>query len=175
MKVKNMNMYLRPRVSIGPWMAALALLLTIAVAVMGWMVWRQEADVAALRQKIALVRAATAAKPAPILSKVDIEQRKRWAQLQSERDFAWAPLFNALEAAGNPDIELLEFHPDKPGSTVVLRGEAKDEAALLDFMERLSVNPALKQVFLSHRKSRKRDRLVTVAFELKARLIQSSK
>lgn len=175
MTAKNLSSYLRPRVSVGLPMLLLATLLSTGAAGVLWMALQQNADGAMLSRQIASARAATAVRPLPALSKTEVDQNKRWAELQKERDFAWTPLFNALEAAGNPDIELLEFRPDKPGSTVVLRGEARDEAALLDFMERLAGSPILKRVLLSHRKIRKRDRLVTVAFELKAQLAQTSK
>lgn len=173
MTVKNLVAYTRPRAQVAPWVAVLATLSIVAAAAAGWLVWGQEQAGAALRQQLAVARAATAVKPAPSLSKAEVEQAKRWSELQKERDFDWTRLFNALEMAGGPDIELLEFRPDKTGSTVVLRGEAKDEAALLDFMERLAGSKALKQVFLSHRKIRKRDRLVTLVFEIKASIAGS--
>lgn len=150
---------------------AVAALLTILAAVLVWQLLDQRAAGRVLDRRIAVARAAVAAKkPPPPPNKAETEQNKRWAALRTERAFAWAPLFNALESAGNPDIELLEFHPDKTSSTVLLRGEAKDEAALLDFIDRLSHSPAMRHVYLSHRKLRKRDRLVTLTFELKAEI-----
>ncbi|MYM27959.1 hypothetical protein GTP58_06455 [Duganella sp. CY15W] len=170
MKTRELSAYLRPPTRAGLWMLVVAVLLCAVAAVAFWQVFALDRDDVEVRRQVATLRLATQVKPAPTLSKVEIDQNKRWTELQTERGFAWAPLFNALEAAGNADIELLELHPDKPSASVILRGEAKDEAALLEFMERLARSPALQQVYLSHRKSRKRDRLVTIAFELKAKL-----
>ena len=77
-------------------------------------------------------------------------------------------MFAALEAVGNPDIELLEFQPDKSGQTVLLRGEAKDTNSLIAFVDELATQPAFMRVHLTHQKMKRRDRLVTVVFEVKA-------
>ena len=165
---KSIALYLRPR-SRHVWSGfAGAAVIACGGVCLAWLAAERHTAALTMSRDIAALRAASARKPAPIASKAEADQRKSWGQLKAERDFSWSPLFDALERAGNADIELLEFHPDKPSSTVVLRGEARDEAALLDFIEALSQNPVLQNVHLSHRKNRKRDRLETVSFELKA-------
>ena len=165
---KTMQHYLQPPARF-TWagFGACAALVCCAIGA-GWEARRLFAADAVLAQRIAKVSTETAIAPTPSPSKIEIEHRKRWMELQAERNFAWSPLFVALERAGNTDIELLEFHPDKSNGTVLLRGEAKDEAALLDFVEALALNPVFRHVYLSHQKNRQRDRLITVAFELKA-------
>jgi hypothetical protein len=167
---KTMRDYLRPQARYAWGAYAVAALLTCAAILMGWQAQRLYTEEASLSQGVAKIKSERAVVPLPPPSKSETEQRKRWSELQAERDFAWLPLFAALERAGNPDIELLEFHPDKSNGSVLLRGEAKDEAALLDFIEALALNPVFRNVYLSRQKIRKRDRLVTVAFELKAGL-----
>jgi len=163
--------YLRPPSRASRWMTLLMGLLLAGWTVLAWRILAEHTAEQQVMRNIARVRERlAAAQPPPPPSKTAAEQSKRWADLKAERDFAWAPLFNALERSGNPDIELLEFHPDKMNASVVLRGEAKDEEALLDFVDRLSHSPALVHVYLSHRKLRKRDRLVTLSFEVRAAL-----
>lgn len=114
------------------------------------------------------LRAAQASRPVPKVSRLEAEEQKRWAALKVERDFAWRPLFDALEQATSTDIELLQFQPDKAGERVYLSGEARDEAALAAFLEALSAQATLKNVHLTHQENKARDRLITVLFEIKA-------
>lgn len=120
------------------------------------------------QQQSAALRRAHAPAPVSVPTRTELEEQKRWVALRDERAFAWLPLFAALEQAGNADIELLEFQPDKISRRLVLRGEAKDEAALTDFLEALAGQPVLRNVYLSRRKLKQRDRLVTISFEIKA-------
>ncbi|MCU6501538.1 PilN domain-containing protein [Rugamonas sp. A1-17] len=152
---------------------------TLAATGLGAWVWR---DVMILRaaqvkvqQQSEALRLASVPAPVAARNRAELDEQKRWAALQDERAFAWPPLFAALEQAGNADIELLEFQPDKTSQRLVLRGEAKDEAALSDFLEALSSQPILRNVYLSRRKLKQRDRLVTVFFEIKASMANSAK
>ena len=55
---------------------------------------------------------------------------------------------------------------------MILRGEGRDRLAVIDFLERLSAQPALTGVHLTHQKNTARGALVTVAFEIKATIAQ---
>lgn len=65
-------------------------------------------------------------------------------------------MFAAVERAGNADIELLAFQPDKAGLRIILRGEGKDGLAVVEFIERLGAQKALKEVHLTRQKSARR-------------------
>ncbi len=165
-----MHNYLRPRPRFVPLAIGGALALAALAIYAAGMAVEQHAQLGATEQQAERLRAAQVVRPAPLASKTEVEEQKRWAVFKAERDFSWAPLFNALQVAGNPNIELLEFQPDKAGGRIMLRGEAKDEEALIAFMEVLAAQPLFQNVHLSHRKIKRRDRLVTVAFEIKAAL-----
>ncbi len=170
----NMHNYLRPRPRFVPLAIGGALALAVLAVYAATMAVGQHTQAEAVTQQAERLRAAQVVKPAPVASKSEVEEQKRWAVFKAERDFSWTPLFNALQVAGNPNIELLEFQPDKAGSRIMLRGEAKDEEALISFMETLAAQPLFQNVHLSHRKTKRRDRLVTVAFEIKAAMRRDS-
>ncbi|WP_426337574.1 hypothetical protein ACN9MY_15015 [Pseudoduganella sp. R-31] len=116
------------------------------------------------------LRTANRPKPAPSLSKTQVEDLKRWNVLKAERGFNWEPVFVAVERAGNADIELLAFQPDKPARQLVLRGEAKDGLAVVEFIERLGRQRNLMNVHLTRQKNMQRARMMTIAFEIRATL-----
>ena len=127
------------------------------------------ASEAALEQAEVL-RAARVKRPPPKLSLSDLDLRKRWTAMQAEREFAWKPVFTALERAASPEIELLEFDPDKVSRQLTLSGEARDERALVAFLDALAAQPLFSHVHLTHQQKKVRDRLLTITFELKATL-----
>lgn len=109
-----------------------------------------------------------AVKPVVKKSQGAQEEQKRWASLRAERDFSWAAVFAAVEKAGSADIELLAFKPDKGNRTVLLGGEARDQKALMGFLDALAEQPNLKNVHLTLQQRKKRERIETVVFEVKA-------
>jgi hypothetical protein len=114
------------------------------------------------------MRAAQVVPPPPKLKPGEQEDQKRWAALQHERAFVWPPLFAAIERASSPDIELLEFQPDKESLSLSLQGEARSQQALVDFLAALARQAVLKNVHLTHQQKKQRDRLETVEFEIHA-------
>ncbi|MBJ7311489.1 PilN domain-containing protein [Rugamonas sp. CCM 8940] len=169
-----MHNYLKPRPRFVVLLVGAALVLGILAIYAAAMAVGRHTQADAIVQQAERLRVAQVVKPTPVPSRTELEEQKRWAVFKLERDFSWAPLFNALQVAGNPNIELLEFQPDKAGGRVMLRGEARDEEALIAFMETLAAQPLLRNVHLSHRKIKRRDRLVTVAFEIKAAMRRDS-
>ena len=158
----------RPRWRAALWAAVLALLaLSVALADSAW---QNHMQAKSREEGIARMRMAAQPKPIPKPSRAELEMQKRWANMESERAFAWYPIFRALEAANSEDIELLEFAPDKAGRRLVLRGEARDLAALFAYVRTLSEQPAFRQLYLAHQKVESVGTLTTVAFELRAQL-----
>lgn len=155
-----------------------ARLVLIALALLAASIWlallaRTEHDKAgAWSAQEKTLRSANRPKPAPALSKAQIDDLKRWNALKVERSFNWEPVFVAVERAGNADIELLAFQPDKSARQLVLRGEAKDGLAVVEFIERLGRQKVLADVHLTRQKNMPRVRMTTVAFEIKATLTQ---
>lgn len=158
----------RPRTSPLPWLGAAALLLAAS-----WIsidAHRVGESVLADQQKLAQSRAAVKPPPVQHLSREDRERDKRWAALRIERHFQWYPIFRSLEAASSPDVELLEFAPDKAGKAFTLRGEARDAQALLTYLSSLSGQQAFASVHLSHQFLNQRGAMKVFAFEIKGRL-----
>lgn len=161
------NLMRIPSRAAGAMLAATLLMLAIAVWC-GLLIVQQQTLRDTLRLQSEQLRRATAVKRQPQISRSEQEDLRRWNSLRLERSFTWQPLFSALEAASNPDIELLEFRPDKAGCSVILEGEAKDDSSLVAFIEALAAQPVLKNVHLTHKKAKRRDRLSTLSFSIKA-------
>ncbi len=69
---------------------------------------------------------------------------------------------------GSPDIELLEFQPQKENLRISLQGQARNQQALTLFLEALARQAALKTVHLVHQEKVVRERMETVEFEIHA-------
>lgn len=60
----------------------------------------------------------------------------------------WEDLFQAVESAGNKEIALLALEPDTDKHLLKISGEAKNMAALLDYIKRLEERSAFGTVYL---------------------------
>lgn len=170
----DLNRYLRPAARHTALLAFVALVLLMLAAWSGVRAYAERERAAALRQGVAALRAAAVRPPPPKVSRAELEMQKRWAAMRAERAFDWAPLLSAVERAGDDNIELLGFQPDKAARKVILRGEGRDRLAVVEFLERLSAQPALAGVHLTHQKNTARGGLITVAFEIKATIAQQA-
>lgn len=125
------------------------------------------AQATARNDKLLAIQAASAT---PTTGRAEQDNLKRWTQLKMERDFPWAAVFLAVEKVSNPDVELLEFKPEKLNRKITLGGEARTRKALVAYLEALSKQPALRNVYLVHQQSVQRDALETTGFEIRATL-----
>lgn len=170
MSANHLANYLRPRAQSSRWVSASIVALIAVGTCLCIQAYRlhQVAEQATVRNNKALAAQAVAVVPIP--SRVAQETLKRWAALKVERSFPWPALFLAVERAANVNIELLEFQPDKQNRRIVLRGEARDIKALIVYLDALAAQAVLSNVHLVHQDAIVRDRLETVAFEIKAGL-----
>ena len=168
----NHSNYLQPKGRYAGLLAAVALLLLALAGWLGVQAYAAYERTEALQQRLAVLSAAAQRPAAPAPTRADLDTQKRWNALRAERAFSWTPLLSAVERAGDENIELLGFQPDKTARQVILRGEGRDKLAVIDFLERLSAQPALTGVHLTHQKNTARGALVTVAFEIKATIAQ---
>lgn len=109
--------------------------------------------------------------PKLVVSPRDLEFQKKWSQFNAEREFPWRNLFQAIEKSSNKRIELLEMVPDKNSRLVILRGEAKDLSSLTEFIQKFSDQKGVVGAHLSHQELIVRERLETISFEIKAKLL----
>lgn len=163
----------RPRYVGAAWL--LAFLACGGAAWLAVEAWQQTAQTltaqAALQRLEARRKPVEPAKP----NKTEVELQRRWSALAAERSFNWYPVFLALERAARDDIELLEFLPDKAARRLTLHGEARDSAALTAYLAGLAEQENLQEVYLAHQKNVQRGGLSTIAFEIRAAIIVTSK
>jgi len=93
------------------------------------------------------------------------EIRKANAVL-NELDLPWQTLFDALEYASSHDVALLSFQPDPSSRKMRIGGEAKNIAAMLDFVGALEREPALKDAHLLRYEVKRDDPYRPVTFSL---------
>ncbi|USX11874.1 PilN domain-containing protein [Oxalobacteraceae bacterium OTU3CAMAD1] len=168
--MSDLASHLRPplRGHLRPWLAALGL-----VAVAGWMAMQALAEHdAASKTEQAYIRLQTAnkSKTVPKVDRAKGEKLKRWDELRKERAFAWTPIFQAVERSASEGIELLEFRPEKTTGYLALRGEARDQAALVDFLNNIALQAPFEHSHLTYQALRSRGQLQTIEFEIRASL-----
>jgi hypothetical protein len=169
--MQGLNLYLRPqpKYPLSLWLIVMVAL-TVGAALC-FMAYQQHRLIEQGASRNSKLQALHASANLPTLSQADQINQKRWAQLVMERDFPWTSIFAAVEKAASPDIELLQFKPDKPNHSIALSGEAKNHKALVTYLSVLTAQPALKDVYLLHLQNVERGSLETVSFEIRATLM----
>lgn len=66
-----------------------------------------------------------------------------------------------MEHVSDPEIELIEFRPDRRAGTLVLKGEGRSEESVMRYLERSQEEPTFSRVYLAHTASVERGRLQT--------------
>jgi hypothetical protein len=80
----------------------------------------------------------------------------------------WEQLFQAVETAGGRNVALLALEPDMEKQVVKISGEAKDMAAVLNYITRLEEQGAFGGVYLQSHQVQQRDPDRPVRFALLA-------
>ena len=168
MTTKPLEAYLAPRPRHGVALALAVCGLALVAATLGLLAWRQFDKTRRLETQLAQLQQEQAVHKIPPPSRQQQDEEKQWVQLKLERDFPWDNVFHAIERTASPDIELLEFHPDKPNRVIVLRGEAKHVDGLLAYLDNLTVKTGWADVHLTHQEKVKHGALETISFEVKA-------
>jgi len=96
---------------------------------------------------------------------------KRANELIDQLALPWDQLFAAVEEAAGSDVALLAIQPDKRKGEVAIGGEAKDVAAMLDYMRRLNEAKQLREVVLLSHQIQQQDPQKPVRFNLSAKWI----
>jgi hypothetical protein len=164
----QLNHYLRPPTRTLPRLVASIAAMGLLAGIMCFAALKLRTTAARTELRSEQLSAAQVVRPEEKKSHGVLEEQRRWAVLKAERDFSWAEIFSAVEKAGNADIELLEFKPDKGNRRVLLGGEARDQQSLMVFLDALAEQANFKNVHLTHQQRKKRDRIETVSFEIRA-------
>lgn len=166
----SLEVYLAPRPRHGLALALAVCGLALVAAALGLLGWQQLGKTRRLETQLAHLQQEQAAHKVPPPSRQQQDEEKQWTQLRLERDFPWDKVFRAIERTSSPDVELLEFHPDKPNRVIVLRGEARNLDGLLAYLDNLTVKTGWADVHLTHQEKVKHGALETISFEVKATL-----
>ena len=89
-------------------------------------------------------------------------------QVVRKRIVPWDGLFRDIESASDNKIGLLSVQPDVASGLVNISGEARDAAALTDYMGRLEAQPSLEDVHLAAHEIRSNQGRQVVRFNLNA-------
>lgn len=80
----------------------------------------------------------------------------------------WNDLFNALEEANSSNIALLGIEPNADKRLVRVSGEAKNSAALFDYIRVLQASKTMSGVYLKHQQVQERNPEKPIRFTLDA-------
>jgi len=143
-----------------------AAVIASAAALLGHAAYREHSEATMLarsNEQLSARQAAARVQP----SQQSLELQRQWAVLQQERTYPWARVFRAVEHVSTPEIELLEFRPDRRAGTLVLKGEGRTSESVMHYLESLQEDPTFSRVYLTHTASTERGRLLTRTFELR--------
>jgi hypothetical protein len=96
------------------------------------------------------------------------EDLRKWGMVVQERAFDWSIVFESIESTVTPNIGLLEFTPDKLTGTLQIKGQARDQDALGQYVSALSKVNALRRVHVVREYTSEDTNLLTISFEIKA-------
>jgi hypothetical protein len=146
------------------------LLLAAGLLVAGWVGYRYQSTDAAnaeLAQRLALAHRTTEAerkrKPDPAQearTKSDDEARQRLM-------LAWPRLLATLEHARGKDVGFIQIDADGRRGTAILKAEARDYRAMLDFYRRLQSAHEFGEVFLAEHELKEVDGAHPVGFTMR--------
>lgn len=89
-------------------------------------------------------------------------------QVLRQLSLPWDTLFRAVESAGGETVALLSMEPDIQKGTVRISGEAKDFAAMLEYIRQLGAREVFGSVHLQNHQIRQDDPQKPVRFSLLA-------
>lgn len=149
--------------------------LLIAMACAGYLAWaylqlRSEAERwQADRQRLdGLVSAPRPVDDPEIRERLQAELRLA-NRVIAKIDTPWDALFSAVEGAFGDQATLLGIEPDTEQREVRLTGEAKDSAAMLDYLRQVRQSPALKEAHLTGHQINTQDAQRPIRFTIQAR------
>lgn len=92
--------------------------------------------------------------PAARINKATQEELKQVDGILHQLNLPWEKLFDSLEMADSKDVALLSLRPNVSGKTIRITGEARNLAALVEYVQALELEPVLKNTHLISYKAR---------------------
>ena len=112
-----------------------------------------------------------ARRPARAIPKERLDEEAKAAQAVVRRlTLPWAPLFATIEKAATRDVAILQLQPDPRQRVLRLTGEARDQGAMLEYLQRLADAKALTDVQLLNHQVRLDDPQQPIQFAVQAAL-----
>ncbi len=96
------------------------------------------------------------------------QEIKHANEILSQITLPWDKLFQAVEWSAGKEVALLAVEPDAEKHEVKISGEAKDIAAVLDYIRKLSTQEIFNSVYLQSHQVQQRAPLKPVRFALVA-------
>jgi Tfp pilus assembly protein PilN len=164
------------RPAIGGWLLLLLGLLALAGA-LGWRFLDLGPRLVSGEAELRRLQGAVAAGEPATVRLSDEQLAAEWARaakVAKELAAPWAPLFALLEGATGQPVALLSLEPDGNRHELILTGEARNFAALLDYYRYLQQQPMLTTVALQTHQVSRQDRDKPVRFRITAHWEQAS-
>ncbi len=89
-------------------------------------------------------------------------------QVVQKRAIPWDALFRDIEAASDKDVGVLSIQPDAASRVLRIAGEARNVAALAEYIARLEKQPSLDRVYLADHEMRQEQGRSSLRFGLNA-------
>ncbi len=155
----------------------LALGLLAVSAVLAWRWLELDPRLQAAQAQLQRAQASLSANE-PVLQKLSDEQlNSDWSQavgIAQQLGTPWEALFAELEAGADHGVALLSLEPDAQRHELLLNGEARDYAALVDYYRYLQSQPMLTSVALQTHQMNRQDRDKPIRFRITAHWEQAS-
>ncbi len=92
--------------------------------------------------------------PVARISKATQQELKQVDDILHQLNLPWEKLFDSLEMADSKGVALLSLQPSVSGQTIRITGEARNLAALVEYVQALELEPVLKNAYLASYKTR---------------------
>ncbi|MGH8688431.1 MAG: hypothetical protein ACREVQ_12070 [Burkholderiales bacterium] len=150
------------------WLGVLVLAAGLALAALSVARYRDARDALAVLEP-APPEARAERRPA-ISGERQREDQERADSVRRQLGLPWSPLLETVEAAARSDVTLLRMQPQAQSRSLLFTAEARDPAAMLDYLRRLGESRMLSGVHLVAHRVRSDDPSHPVRFDVRASL-----
>ncbi len=155
-----------------PWGGVAMLILALAMLAMTGAYYyeleRRAADLEAQAWRLERASRQTApdVRPGGRMTENMVLEVKHANEVLRQLNLPWEGLFQAVESSGGKDVALLALEPDTENRSVKISGEAKNMAALLDYIRQLEQREVFGTVYLQSHQVQQQDPDRPVRFAL---------
>ncbi|MGB4812293.1 MAG: PilN domain-containing protein [Methylophilaceae bacterium] len=156
------------------WLGGIVFITASAFSVLTWQAYQilqnqHEATQAQLQVLEQAQQRSALVKPVAASQQINQEQLQTLKLAEIELKMPWNALFDALGKSSMKDVAILALQPDSKKQQVIISGEAKNYTTVLTYIDRLSQQPNLTQVYLQKHVVNDADQDKPIRFSLFAR------